>query len=211
MEGIVVESMQPDDLMEAAVVLSRAFAYRPGPGALSPKRRLEKERRLTAIHRVMLGRLPGQTLVARKDHRVAGAMRIVKWPQCQVPPGQGLMMLPLMLSIKRGASLRWLLARYVWWRHDPRRPHWHIDPLGVDPQLQGRGIGSRLLGRFCEMADEGSLAGYLETDTQENVRLYQRFGFQVTGKASIMGDVDWFMWRPATEGNRPAEVPCRVS
>ena len=204
MEAVVVESMQPGDLVEAAAVLSRAFAYRPVPRALSAKRRLEKERRLTTVFRVMLGRLPGQTLVARKDQRIVGAMRIVKWPQCQISPRQGLMMLPLMLGIKRGASPRWLMARYVWWRHDPRQPHWHIDPLGVEPDLQGRGIGSQLLGRFCELADEALLAGYLETDTPENVRLYQRFGFVGTGKASIMGSTDWFMRRPATEGNRLA-------
>lgn len=204
MEGIVVESMQPDDLMEAAEVLSRAFAYRPVPKALSAKRRLEKERRLNPVHMVMLGRLPGQTIVARRDRRIVGVMRIVKWPWCQVSPRQGLMLLPFMLGIKRGASLGWLMARYVWWRHDPRQPHWHIDPLGVEPDLQGQGIGSQLLGRFCELADEASLAGYLETDTPENVRLYQRSGFRVIGEASIMGRTDWFMWRTATAGNRPA-------
>jgi predicted N-acetyltransferase YhbS len=204
MESVVVELMQPADLMEAAVVLSRAFAYRPVSRALSEKRRLDRERRLTAVHRLMLGRLPGQTLVARKGQRIVGAMRIVQWPQCQISPRQGLLMLPLMLGIKRGASLHWLMVRYVWWRHDPRQSHWHIDPLGVEPDLQGRGIGSLLLGRFCELADEASLAGYLETDTPENIRLYQRFGFLATGKASIMGSTDWFMWRSATEGNRPA-------
>jgi ribosomal protein S18 acetylase RimI-like enzyme len=204
-EPVVVEMMQSADLEEAAAVLSRAFAYRPVHGALSADRRLEKERRLNAIHRVILGRLPGQTLVARKGRRIVGAMRLVKWPQCQVSPRQGLAMLPLMLGIQRGASLRWLMARYVWWRHDPRRPHLHIDPLGVETDLQGRGIGSQLLLRFCELADEASLAGYLETDTPENIRLYQRFGFLVTGRASIMGCTDWFMWRDAKE-NLSAQV-----
>jgi len=200
-EVVLVEPMQPADLEEAAAVLSRAFANRTVPRPLPPDKRLQKKRRLDAIHRMMLGRLPGQTLVARKDGRIVGVMRIVKWPQCQVSPRQGLAMLPQMLAIKRLGSLRWLIARYVWWRHDPRRAHLHIDPLGVDTDLQGRGIGSQLLRRFCQLADEASLPGYLETDTPENVRLYERFGFQVTGKATIMGSTDWFMWRPAAGEN----------
>ena len=202
-EVVVVEPMQPADLEEAAAVLSRAFANRPFPRPLTPDKRLEKKRRLDAIHRMMLGRLPGQTLVARKDGCIVGVMRIVKWPQCQVSLRQGLAMLPLLIGIQRGASLRWLMARYVWWTHDPRRPHLHVDPLGVETDLQGRGIGSQLLRRFCEMADEASLPGYLETDTPENVRLYERFGFQVTGNATIMSSTDWFMWRAAA-GHNPS-------
>jgi predicted N-acetyltransferase YhbS len=198
--------MQPADLPEAAAVLNRAFGHRPVPRPLPAHKRLERERRLDAIHRAMLGRLPGQTLVARKEGRIVGVMRIVKWPQCQVTPRQGLAMLPSMLGLVRWDWLRWLMSRYVWWRHDPRRPHWHIDPLGVDTELQGRGIGSLLLRRFCELVDEASLPGYLETDTPDNVRLYQRFGFDVTGKATIMGRTDWFMWRPAAGEKRSTET-----
>jgi len=76
-------------------------------------------------------------------------------------------------------------------------PHLHIDPLGVAPDLQGRGIGSQLLTEFCKVADDRSTAGYLETDTIRNVRLYQRFGFVVVSHASVLGHTDWFMWREA--------------
>jgi GNAT superfamily N-acetyltransferase len=201
-DSVVIEPMESADLVEAAAVVSRAFAYRPVPRPLPPDKRLEKERRLNPIHKAMLGRLPGQTLVARREGRIVGVMRIVKWPQCQVSPRQGLAMLPSMIGLVRWDWLRWQVCRYVWWRHDPRRPHWHIDPLGVETELQGRGIGSQLLRRFCELADEASLPGYLETDTPDNVRLYQRFGFEVTGKATIMGHTDWFMWRPAAGEKR---------
>jgi ribosomal protein S18 acetylase RimI-like enzyme len=198
--GIAIIDGSCSTRVDAAVV-GRAFAHQPVPEVMSAKKQLEKERRLIAIFRVMFGRAPGLTLVARKDRRVAGAMRIVKRPQCQL---SGLIMLPFMLAIERGGFLRWLMARYVWWRRDPHLPHWHIAPLGVEPDLQGLGIGSQLMARFCEMADEALTAGYLETDRPENVRLYQRFGFQVTGKASIRGHTNWFMWRPANKEHRPA-------
>ncbi|MBM4444657.1 MAG: GNAT family N-acetyltransferase [Chloroflexi bacterium] len=202
-ESVVIETMGPADLAEATAVVNRAFGHRPVPRPLPSDKRLKRERRLDPIHRTMLGRLPGQTLVARKEGRIVGVMRVVEWPRCQVSPRQGLAMLPALIGVVRWDWLRWLICRYVWWRHDPRRPHLHIDPLTVDTELQGRGIGSQLLRRFCELADGTSLPGYLETDTPDNVRLYQRFGFEVTGKATIMGRTDWFMWRPAG-GQKPS-------
>ncbi len=128
MEDVIIESMRASDLREAAVVVGRAFARLPTPQVTSERRQLEKERRVIAVFRVMFGRAPGLTLVARKDQRVVSAMRIVKRPQCQL---SGLIMLPFMLAIERGGFLRWSVARYVWWRRDPHLPHWHIAPLSV--------------------------------------------------------------------------------
>jgi hypothetical protein len=39
--------------------------------------------------------------------------------------------------------------------------------------------------------------GYLETETEDNVRLYARFGFNVTVKRRVLGVPNWFMQRPA--------------
>lgn len=46
-------------------------------------------------------------------------------------------------------------------------------------ELQGRGIGSQMLSVYCEEFDVVGNAGYLETDKAENVRLCERFGFEV--------------------------------
>ncbi len=85
----------------------------------------------------------------------------------------------------------------IWAKHDPKQPHWHLGPLVVLPERQGQGIGSRLLERFCGYVDQHGAAAYLETDKPGNVRLYERFGFSVTGEAPVYGTPTWFMWRPA--------------
>ena len=38
---------------------------------------------------------------------------------------------------------------------------------------------------------------YLETDQQRNVRLYERFGFEVQDTDMVLGVKNWFMWRKA--------------
>jgi predicted N-acetyltransferase YhbS len=83
----------------------------------------------------------------------------------------------------------------TWANHDPRQPHWHLGPIGVLPQLQWQGIGSRLLLKCCEIIDQRKEAAYLETDRPENVPLYGRFGFVVTDEEQILGVTNWFMWR----------------
>jgi hypothetical protein len=34
---------------------------------------------------------------------------------------------------------------------------------------------------------------YLETDKEINVRFYERFGFEIVGKANVLGVPNWFM------------------
>jgi ribosomal protein S18 acetylase RimI-like enzyme len=197
MESVALEAFEASALPEVAAVLGRAFAYRGVYRVGSPESR-SREERFSALFKLMVGHLPGQAIVARRGGRVVGALRMVEWPRCQVSPSQGFRLLPVMINIQRAATLRWLMTRYLWWRHDPRKPHFHIDPLGVDPDSQGQGTGSQLLARFCDIVDSRSMGGYLETDTPANVRLYERFGFVIVGQSSVLNRTDWFMWRAAT-------------
>jgi ribosomal protein S18 acetylase RimI-like enzyme len=58
----------------------------------------------------------------------------------------------------------------------------YLDRLGVDPGLQGTGLGSFLLERVEEIARSAGLRE-LSLETAEmaegNVRLYRRFGFEI--------------------------------
>jgi len=83
----------------------------------------------------------------------------------------------------------------VWAKHDPRERHWHLGPIAVHPELQGRGVGKGLLGAFLEMVDEQDLPAYLETDVDRNVALYEQFGFRVIAREEIAGVNNRFMWR----------------
>ena len=85
-----------------------------------------------------------------------------------------------------GAALRALRWTTAWARRNPREPHYHFGPVAVDAHLQGRGIGAQMLTAFTGRMDAARQAAYLETDKPENVRFYQRFGFEVTSEATIL-------------------------
>ena len=48
---------------------------------------------------------------------------------------------------------------------------------------------------FCDRADRDGVLAYLETDKPENVRFYEKFGFETTGEAPVIGVPNWFMRR----------------
>ena len=83
----------------------------------------------------------------------------------------------------------------TWAKHDPEEPHWHLGPVAVDAHLQGMGVGSRLMQAFCAKMDAEHEDAYLETDKPENVRFYERFGFEVVSEQDVLGTPNWFMLR----------------
>ncbi len=54
---------------------------------------------------------------------------------------------------------------------------WYLSILGVNPKLQGRGLGQQLLTPTLELADQQGKACYLETFTPRNMSFYARLGF----------------------------------
>jgi len=80
-------------------------------------------------------------------------------------------------------------------RH-PRKPHYYLSILGVDPPQQGSGRGSALLAPMLRRCDEEGVGAYLETSTEKNVRFYSRQGFRVTDEVQMpKGPTMWLMWR----------------
>lgn len=53
----------------------------------------------------------------------------------------------------------------------------HIVLVGVRPEVQNQGIGTRLLRRVLRYADEHSLSSYVEASTERSRHLYLRLGF----------------------------------
>jgi GNAT superfamily N-acetyltransferase len=66
-------------------------------------------------------------------------------------------------------------------KHEQHMPetHWYLMILGVDPPLQGQGIGGRLIQPVLGEADRDGLPCYLETAKARNVPFYERHGFAV--------------------------------
>lgn len=83
----------------------------------------------------------------------------------------------------------------------PQSPHFYINTLGVDPQSQGKGIGSALLSHIHKMSKENnqSTGVALDTQTQQNVDYYQRFGYCLSSVVELETVQNWFMFRPDAE------------
>jgi ribosomal protein S18 acetylase RimI-like enzyme len=82
--------------------------------------------------------------------------------------------------------------------HHPETPCWYLPFIGIDPQHQGRGLGSRLLAEGLARCDRDRLPAYLEASSARNRALYERHGFVGTGELRA-GDSPplWPMLRPA--------------
>jgi len=80
----------------------------------------------------------------------------------------------------------------------PRKPaHWYLAIMGVEPDSQGRGIGSKLMHPALETLDAQGVPAYLEASTVRSRALYERHGFVVTGEFNLPSDGPplWQMWR----------------
>ena len=78
-------------------------------------------------------------------------------------------------------------------------PHWYLLIVGVDPELQGRGLGSTLVKEGLSRADESNSPCYLDTSEERNLAFYQRQGFAVVGTTPLGkgGPPGWAMRRNA--------------
>jgi len=61
----------------------------------------------------------------------------------------------------------------------PKEPHWYLATLGVEPVLQGKGLGSALLAGVLARCDDDGVPAYLESSKERNLAFYGRHGFTV--------------------------------
>jgi len=74
-------------------------------------------------------------------------------------------------------------------------PHLYFFILGVDPNFQGKGYASKLIRPMLARIGEDQLKCYLDTNNENNVGLYQHFGFKILKKYQIPGTnvINWSM------------------
>ena len=65
------------------------------------------------------------------------------------------------------------------------RPHWHLFVIGVDPSLQGHGVGAGLIKHMLERTDRDRVPVFLTAPNPLVVPFYERLGFRVAGEVSV--------------------------
>ena len=195
---IEIRELTPAETDRGARVLGRGMRDNPlhvQAFGSDPRRR---EETLTRMFEAVLRQqvMKGTILGAFPAGELVGVSAMVPPRRCRLSTGEKLKVLPGLLG---GSGVRSTLRvmRWVgdWSRRDPKTPHWHLGPVGVERHLQGQGIGGSLLREFCRRMDESRFTAYLATDKRENVAFYERFGFEVVGEDEVLGVRNWFMLR----------------
>ncbi len=211
-----LDVLKPSELRQAAEMAARALRDNPVSIAVYGPRPNRRTRGLLTTFLWMLSLLRRQPIVARRGESIVGLAAIAPPDQCflrqMAAKGRelrirgkevGLTMAPLpprlVLPLLRLGPRT--LSRMSTWgeivsRHDPSEAHQHVELVAVEPELQGKGIGSMLMGRAMSEMQQADGMPYLETDTMRNVSFYRRFGFEVLGDAQILGAATWFMGKP---------------
>ena len=90
-----------------------------------------------------------------------------------------------------------LIGRLTAEIHPAGRAHEYLWMIGVTPEHQGEGIGSALVQHVLDRCDREGLPAYLEASSARSRGLYERLGFELTGRPLDLpnGPQMWPMWR----------------
>jgi ribosomal protein S18 acetylase RimI-like enzyme len=177
------------DVVDAAAVLGRAFVDNPSWRALLPYLSLpERLRPVTKMHvglvRATLAQ--GDVTGAFVDGALAGVSLVLPPGRYPLRAGAFRHMVVAALQWKTLRAIPHLLAIDAWQsRNHLKDPHYYLFVLGVEPALQGRGVGGALLDKIDAEADRDGVDAYLETDKEENLAIYRRHGYEVVHEETL--------------------------
>ncbi len=196
LSGQAVRKATVEDVPRLGDALARAFDSDPPMRWFLPDSdtRVERARRLfdVMLRRVHLARDYCYTT----QGVVGGAL----W----VPPGtwrlgvvDQVVLLPGMLRVFGRGLARAQRGLTVMESGHPTAPHYYLDSLGVEPEWQGRGLGSALMQPVLERCDAERMPAYLNAGSPGSRDLYLRHGFRVTEEFRLPEDGPplWRMWR----------------
>jgi len=200
--GLRAASIAPlgdSQLQQTVAVLARAFCSNPLNRAVvrsDDPDRCFRSNRHSMLNLLPMARLHGQVLVATlAGGEVAGGL-------VATPPGRFPLPAPplaggLRCLIRQGwqVARRWEAVFEAFEALRPVEPHWHLGTLGVVASSRRRGMGAALLSRWLTGVDRDDVPAYLETDSEWNIRFYERAGFSLEAETSILGVRAWRMKR----------------
>lgn len=194
-----------DDITAVAEDLSASFRSDPQMDWLIRDDRRRETARLTLFRMLLTAVALPDGVVTRPVTGGAAAIWLPSEALGPSPFWQELATLPTLLGVTGLSRFgRMLAVREAMDKHHPMdRPHAYLWFLGVRPEAQGFGVGSRMLAAGLAEVDAQGRHAFLESSNAANVPLYRRYGFELVEeyRASPGAPPLWAMWREA----RPAQ------
>jgi len=74
---------------------------------------------------------------------------------------------------------------------------WYLSLVGVNPALQGQGLGAGLITPVLKETDGLAVATYLETFNPKNISFYKRLGYEIALEVAepVTGATYWVLVR----------------
>ncbi len=69
--------------------------------------------------------------------------------------------------------------------HMKDRQYIYLMIIGVATEFQGKGFGKQMIQTLIEKSNTEQIPLYLETETDKNVKIYERFGFKLIQKITL--------------------------
>jgi GNAT superfamily N-acetyltransferase len=196
-----IRKATPDDVPALARSLARAFYEDPVFGWMLP----DPGDRLRRAERGFAFYLRKVYLPHEECYTLEGGGGGALW----LPPGkwhlgllEQLRLAPGMIAAT-GRRLPWIMmALATVESNHPKAGHEYLAFVGLEPELQGKGLGTALLRPVIERCDRDGVPAYLEASSPRSRTCYLRQGFEVTEEFEFPrgGPPSWRMWREPLAG-----------
>jgi len=112
----------------------------------------------------------------------------------------GTMSVGMRMGLNTAKKVRTVFKPITEDRHEHMAGHTFLYVLvfGVATEMQGKGFGRKLIGAAIEKSEREGLLLYLETSEEENIKMYEHFGFRLL-KTVTIPIVDLPMWEMVRE------------
>jgi ribosomal protein S18 acetylase RimI-like enzyme len=193
--SVEIKELTGEELVLAGGVVARALRDNPTNVVVFGDDRLQ---RAQTTYEIFIGHLPNMDTApvgAVRGSCIVGVWAMAAPGSCarHKLPAEFLTMPTTIGSFGDLTRIQHWLA--TWAEHDLPQRHWHVGPVGVEPGLQGLGVGRAMMDVFCARMDAAAEIAFLETDKLENVRFYGAGGFEVVDQIDLLGAPNWFMRR----------------
>ena len=185
MSDIEIGELRADEVPAAGALLGRAYRDNPFMVASIGDDPDDRAMAMEIIHGARVSFLDPPAIVARRSGELVGVCGFDSPDAGARSPEflQEMVLKVISIGPHIMPNMQVVLTEFA--KRTPVERHWHLGPVGVHVDAQGEGIGSLMMTQFCARMDSLGDLAFLETDLPENVRLYERFGFELRRSVSF--------------------------